>query len=74
MESSTDVRKELEALNISAETDRIIPFKIFKGDVGLQTPYYLKTTPGLWKPVAVYEHKIFVQGFIWNIFSLISGC
>ncbi|HHT79470.1 MAG TPA: glucose-6-phosphate isomerase [Actinobacteria bacterium] len=69
--SSTDVRKELEALNISAEeTDRIIPFKIFKGDRPTNSILFKKLTPRtLGSLIAMYEHKIFVQGFIWNIFS-----
>jgi glucose-6-phosphate isomerase len=69
--SSTDVRKELGALNISAEeTDRIIPFKVFKGDKPTNSILFKKLTPRtLGSLIAMYEHKIFVQGFIWNIFS-----
>ncbi|MFD1161604.1 glucose-6-phosphate isomerase [Hwangdonia seohaensis] len=48
----------------------IIPFKIFKGDKPTNTIFINKLTPeSLGKLIAMYEHKIFVQGIIWNIFS-----
>ena len=48
----------------------IIPFKIFKGNKPTNTIFINKLTPeSLGKLIAMYEHKIFVQGIIWNIFS-----
>ncbi|KAB1069823.1 glucose-6-phosphate isomerase [Tamlana haliotis] len=48
----------------------IIPFKIFSGNKPTNTIYINKLTPeSLGKLIALYEHKIFVQGIIWNIFS-----
>ncbi|WOD44732.1 glucose-6-phosphate isomerase [Hwangdonia lutea] len=48
----------------------IIPFKIFKGNKPTNTIFINKLTPeSLGKLIAIYEHKIFVQGIIWNIFS-----
>jgi glucose-6-phosphate isomerase len=48
----------------------IIPFKVFKGNKPTNTIYINQLTPeSLGKLIAMYEHKIFVQGIIWNIFS-----
>ncbi|MFD0989459.1 glucose-6-phosphate isomerase [Mariniflexile jejuense] len=48
----------------------IIPFKIFDGNKPTNTIFINKLTPeSLGKLIAMYEHKIFVQGIIWNIFS-----
>ena len=48
----------------------IIPFKIFQGNKPTNTIFINKLTPeSLGKLIAMYEHKIFVQGVIWNIFS-----
>ena len=48
----------------------IIPYKIFEGNRPTNTLFIEKLTPeSLGKLIAMYEHKIFVQGVIWNIFS-----
>ena len=48
----------------------IVRFKIFKGNKPTNTIFINKLTPeSLGKLIAMYEHKIFVQGVIWNIFS-----
>ena len=50
--------------------EAIIPFKIFEGNKPTNTIFIEKLTPeSLGKLIAMYEHKIFVQGVIWNIFS-----
>ncbi|GGD20008.1 glucose-6-phosphate isomerase [Hyunsoonleella pacifica] len=50
--------------------EAIIPFKIFEGNKPTNTIFINKLTPeSLGKLIAMYEHKIFVQGVIWNIFS-----
>ncbi|TNJ45367.1 glucose-6-phosphate isomerase [Tamlana fucoidanivorans] len=50
--------------------ESIIPFKVFKGNKPTNTIFIKKLTPeSLGKLIAMYEHKIFVQGIIWNIFS-----
>jgi glucose-6-phosphate isomerase len=55
---------------ISEENNNIIPFKIFEGNKPTNTIFIKKLTPkSLGKLIAMYEHKIFVQGVIWNIFS-----
>ncbi len=48
----------------------IKPFKVFDGNKPTNTIFINKLTPeSLGKLIAMYEHKIFVQGVIWNIFS-----
>ncbi len=60
---------ELAALG-AAERDRLIPFKIFEGNKPTNSFLVKKITPyTLGQLIALYEHKIFVQGVIWNIFS-----
>lgn len=50
--------------------DAIVPFKIFEGNRPTNTIFIDKLTPdSLGKLIAMYEHKIFVQGVVWNIFS-----
>ena len=52
------------------EVRDLIPFKVFEGDKPTNTLLIDQLTPAsLGKLVALYEHKIFVQGVIWNIFS-----
>jgi len=49
---------------------KIKPFKVFIGNKPTNTIFINKLTPeSLGKLIAMYEHKIFVQGIIWNIFS-----
>jgi len=66
-----EVIAQLEAANIQqAEARKIYPHKIFKGDNPTNSIIYDSLTPfTLGKLIALYEHKVFVQGVIWNIFS-----
>ena len=51
-------------------TKTITPFKVFEGNKPTNTIFINKLSPeSLGKLIAMYEHKIFVQGIIWNIFS-----
>ena len=48
----------------------IIPYKVFEGNRPTNSILVKKITPRmLGKLIAMYEHKIFVQGVIWNIYS-----
>ena len=48
----------------------LLPFKVFTGNKPTNTILIQKLTPkSLGALIAMYEHKIFVQGVIWNIFS-----
>ncbi|SZD71211.1 Glucose-6-phosphate isomerase [Candidatus Ornithobacterium hominis] len=62
-----DLEKEKKT---TAEMEFLKPFKIFEGNRPTNSFLYQKLTPNvLGKLIALYEHKIFVQGIIWNIFS-----
>ncbi|MEE1961391.1 glucose-6-phosphate isomerase [Allomuricauda taeanensis] len=48
----------------------LFPFKVFEGNKPTNTILIQKLTPkSLGALIALYEHKIFVQGIVWNIFS-----
>ncbi|WP_281541590.1 glucose-6-phosphate isomerase [Maribacter aestuarii] len=52
------------------EIKNLAPFKVFDGNKPTNTLLIDKLTPkSLGSLIALYEHKIFVQGVIWNIFS-----
>jgi glucose-6-phosphate isomerase len=52
------------------EISFLTPFKVFKGNKPTNSILFTKLTPyTLGSLIAMYEHKIFVQGVIWNIFS-----
>jgi glucose-6-phosphate isomerase len=52
------------------EIDKLAPHKIFEGNRPTNSILFKKLTPRvLGSLIAMYEHKIFVQGVIWNIFS-----
>jgi glucose-6-phosphate isomerase len=65
------VRNEFEKQGLSSEkADYLAPFKVFEGNKPTNTILINSLTPEtLGSLVAMYEHKIFVQGIIWNIFS-----
>lgn len=73
MNGKTDeeVRAELKAAGKSdAEIEQIAPFKVFSGNRPTNSILVKKITPKvLGSLIAMYEHKIFVQGVIWNIYS-----
>jgi len=52
------------------ESRKLYPHKVFDGNRPTNSILFNKLTPGaLGSLIAMYEHKIFVQGVIWNIFS-----
>ncbi len=69
--SKVEVRKELETKGLSEDAiEKLLPFKEFDGNKPTNTLLINKLTPeSLGKLIAMYEHKIFVQGVIWNIYS-----
>ena len=53
-----------------ALAEKVAPFKVFEGNKPTNTLLIDQLTPEtLGSLIALYEHKIFVQGVIWNIFS-----
>jgi glucose-6-phosphate isomerase len=69
--TEAQVKAEFEKQGISEEKAAfLLPFKVFSGNKPTNTLLIDKLTPAsLGALVALYEHKIFVQGIIWNIFS-----
>ncbi len=65
------VQAEFDKQGLSAEAVQfLLPFKVFTGNKPTNTFLIQKLTPkSLGSLISLYEHKIFVQGFIWNIFS-----
>jgi len=65
------VTAELKAAGKSdAEIAALLPFKVFLGNIPTNSILVKKLTPRvLGSLIAMYEHKIFVQGVIWNIYS-----
>lgn len=66
-----EVRGELSKAGLSAGDIAFhTPFRVFEGNKPSNTILFKKLTPRtLGSLIALYEHKIFVQGVIWNIFS-----
>jgi len=69
--SKVEVVKELEQQGKSKEEiEELAPFKVFEGNRPTNSILFEKLTPRvLGSLIAMYEHKIFVQGVIWNIYS-----
>ncbi|QXC57287.1 glucose-6-phosphate isomerase [Vibrio mimicus] len=69
--SAQAVQAELEKTGKSAaEIAALVPFKVFEGNCPTNSILVKQITPRtLGNLIAMYEHKIFVQGVIWNIFS-----
>jgi len=69
--SSEEVKAELKTSGKNAsEIEKLAPFKVFEGNRPTNSILIKKITPyTLGSLIAIYEHKIFVQGIIWNIFS-----
>ncbi|CAM4040496.1 glucose-6-phosphate isomerase [Vibrio neonatus] len=65
------VEAELVAAGKSAEEiAELAPFKVFEGNRPTNSILVKQITPRtLGNLIAMYEHKIFVQGVIWNIFT-----
>jgi glucose-6-phosphate isomerase len=69
--TTEEARAELVKSGINEEQiERLLPFKVFSGNRPTNSFLIKKITPfTLGQLIALYEHKIFVQGVIWNIFS-----
>jgi glucose-6-phosphate isomerase len=66
-----EVVAELKASGKSeADIEKLAPFKVFEGNRPTNSILVKNVSPEtLGSLIAMYEHKIFVQGIIWNIFS-----
>jgi glucose-6-phosphate isomerase len=66
-----EAKAQLKAQGLSAQDiNQLAPHKVFSGNRPTNTLYYAKLDPAiLGALIALYEHKVFVQGVIWNINS-----
>ncbi|MGR5541048.1 glucose-6-phosphate isomerase, partial [Vibrio campbellii] len=69
--SAETVKAEfLAAGKTEQEVADLVPFKVFEGNRPTNSILVKEINPrSLGNLIAMYEHKIFVQGVIWNIFS-----
>ena len=69
--TEAEVRAELQAQGHSAEAiERLAPHKVFPGNRPSTTIMYRKLGPRtLGMLLAMYEHRVFTMGAVWNINS-----
>ncbi|KAF7698846.1 glucose-6-phosphate isomerase b [Silurus meridionalis] len=69
--TTEEAKKELEAGGMSGEKlEKILPHKVFQGNKPTNSIIFRKLTPfTLGVLIAMYEHKIFIQGIMWEINS-----
>jgi glucose-6-phosphate isomerase len=69
--TAAEVRGELEGQGLAADAiERLLPHKVFQGNRPSTSILYRKLTPyRLGTLIALYEHKIFTQGVIWDVNS-----
>lgn len=68
--TAEEVHLELKSSGKQDKIASLLPFKVFDGNRPSNTLLFDKLTPkSLGKLVALYEHKIFTQGILWNIYS-----
>ena len=65
-----EVHLELKTAGNEEKIAQLLPYKVFEGNRPSNAILFDTLTPNsLGKLIAMYEHKIFVQGIIWNIYS-----
>jgi glucose-6-phosphate isomerase len=69
--TEAEVREELEKSGLAGEAlQKLLPHKVFPGNRPTNTLIYRRLDPyTLGRLIALYEHKIFVQGAVWDINS-----
>ena len=69
--TEAEARQELQRAGLTGEQlERLLPHKIFPGNRPTTTMVFTQLTPRtLGSLIALYEHKIFVQGILWSINS-----
>ncbi len=69
--TAEEARAELAASSLSgAELEKLLPHKVFPGDKPTNSLMFARLDPRtLGALIALYEHKVFVQGVVWNINS-----
>ncbi|MHB8707917.1 MAG: glucose-6-phosphate isomerase [Desulfuromonadales bacterium] len=68
---ATEAEAELRASGMSEDAiEALLPYKVFAGNRPTNSILIRQVTPrALGSLIAMYEHKVFVQGVVWNIFS-----
>ena len=68
--TADEVHLDMKTKGGQADISRLLPFKVFAGNKPSNAFLFNKLTPrNLGILIAMYEHKTFVQGMIWNIYS-----
>ncbi len=69
--TADEAREELQKAGLSGEKlERLLPHKVFPGNRPTTSILFKKLTPrSMGALIAMYEHKIFVQGIVWRINS-----
>ncbi|MGB0890843.1 MAG: glucose-6-phosphate isomerase [Flavobacteriaceae bacterium] len=68
--SKEEVHLDLKFSGNLNKVSKLLPYKVFNGNKPSNLILFNKLTPkSLGSLIALYEHKIFVQGIIWNIYS-----
>jgi glucose-6-phosphate isomerase len=69
--TEAEARVELQSEGLTGEAlEKLIPYKVFSGNKPSNLMLFRTLDPRtLGRLIALYEHKIFVQGIIWNINS-----
>ncbi|WP_139957194.1 glucose-6-phosphate isomerase [Flavicella sediminum] len=69
-EALSNGKTKEEVIAEGKTSESVIPFKVFAGNKPSNSILIKKLTPkSLGSLISMYEHKIFVQGIIWNIYS-----
>lgn len=69
-DEETVLKKLKRQKHSSEEIDKVLPYKIFDGDSPTLSILYKKLSPEiLGNLIALFEHRTFAQGVIWNIYS-----
>ena len=68
--TADEVHLDMKIQGKGAEIGKLLPFKVFEGNKPSNSILFNKLDPrNLGILIAMYEHKTFVQGLIWNIYS-----
>jgi glucose-6-phosphate isomerase len=68
--TADEVHLDMKTKGHEADISRLLPFKVFEGNKPSNSLIFNNLNPrNLGILIAMYEHKTFVQGLIWNIYS-----
>lgn len=68
--TADEVHLDMKFKGSESEISKLLPFKVFEGNRPSNAILFNKLDPrNLGILIALYEHKTFVQGLIWNIYS-----